>query len=219
VAERPVEGSPAERARLTFRRLSGLDRSGPPPPQTLRGQPLNPWTIPNAIGYVRLALLPVFLALAFSSGDGQSAVAVTIFGVIGWSDYFDGIAARLTGQYSRLGALLDPLTDRLLVLSGAVVCWHFELLPRWALAVLAVRELTMLLLVRFGMRRGIDLKVNWLGRAGIWPVMGALFFAMTGVEWLALTCLYVGLVLVLGSTAQYVRDGVRQLRARPSTEA
>jgi phosphatidylglycerophosphate synthase len=76
-----------------------------------------------------------------------------------------------------------------------------------------------MLLVRLAMRRGIDLKVNWLGRAGVWPVMGALFFAMTSVEWLALACLYVGLVLVLGSTAQYVRDGVRQLRARPSTEA
>jgi hypothetical protein len=49
--------------------------------------------------------------------------------------------------------------------------------------------------------------------------MGALFFAMAGVHWLALTCLYVGLVLVLGSLAQYVRDGVRQMRGRPSTEA
>ena len=55
---------PVERRRLTFRRLSGLDRSGPPPPQTLSGQPLRPWTIPNAIGYIRLALIPVFLVLA-----------------------------------------------------------------------------------------------------------------------------------------------------------
>ena len=66
------------------------------------------------------------------------------------------------------------------------------------------------------MRHGVDLKVNWLGRAGVWPVMSALFFAMAGVEWLADACLYVGLVLVLGSAAQYVRDGLRQYRARPS---
>ena len=58
---------PVERRRLTFRRLSGLDRSGPPPPQTQAGQPLRPWTIPNAIGYVRLALIPVFLVLALGS--------------------------------------------------------------------------------------------------------------------------------------------------------
>ena len=60
---------PVERAKLTFRRLSGLDRSGPPPPETLPGSPLHPWTIPNAIGYLRLALIPVFLAIAMSSDE------------------------------------------------------------------------------------------------------------------------------------------------------
>jgi cardiolipin synthase len=204
---------------LTFRRLVGLDRSGPPPPETLSGAPLRPWTIPNAIGYVRLALIPVFLAVALASHDGRSALAVVLFAVVGWTDYLDGIAARLTGQYSRLGALLDPLVDRLLVLSGVVVCWRFELLPRWALAVLAARELVMVALVRGGLRRGLDLKINWLGRAGVWPVLSALFFAMAGVHWLALACLYTGLALVLGSTAQYVRAGLRQLREQPSTSA
>ena len=207
---------PVGRRRLTFRRLSGLDRSGPPPPETAAGQPWHPLTIPNAIGYVRLALIPVFLVLALGSEAGTDALPLIIFAVIGWSDYLDGIAARVTGQYSRLGALLDPLVDRLLVLSGIVVCWHFELLPRWGLALLAARELFVVILVRVGMRHGVDLKVNWLGRAGVWPVMSALFFAMASVEWLAEACLYVGLVLVLLSAAQYVRDGLRQYRARPS---
>ena len=207
---------PVDRPRLTFRRLSGLDRSGPPPPETLAGAPLHPWTIPNLIGYVRLALIPVFLVLALGSGDGKDPLAVVIYAVIGWSDYLDGIAARVTGQYSRLGTLLDPLVDRLLVLAGVFVCWHFELLPRWALALLAARELFVVVLVRWGQQHGIDLHVNWLGRAGVWPVMGALFFAMAGVEWLALACLYSGLLLVLASAAQYVRDGLRQYRARPS---
>jgi cardiolipin synthase len=102
------------------------------------------------------------------------------------------------------------------VLSGVVVCWHFELLPRWGLALLAVRELFVIVLVRYGQRHGVDLKVNWLGRAGVWPVMSALFFAMAGVEWLSYACLYLGLALVLGSAGQYVRDGLRQFRARPS---
>jgi CDP-diacylglycerol--glycerol-3-phosphate 3-phosphatidyltransferase len=204
----------AERARLTFRRLSGLDRSGAPPPQTLKGQPLNPWTLPNAIGFVRLALLPVFLAFAFSSGDGRSATACALFAVVAWTDYLDGIAARLTGQYSRLGTLLDPLIDRLLVISGVVVCWWFELLPHWALALLVAREVFMLGLVRWGLHHGFDIKVNWLGRAGVWPVMSSLFFAMAGLETVADTCLYIGLVLVLGATAQYLREGVQQRRAQ-----
>ena len=54
-------------------RLFGLDRSGPRPGQTRRGQPLRPLTIPNLVGYVRLAGIPVFLYLALSSGDGRTA--------------------------------------------------------------------------------------------------------------------------------------------------
>ena len=102
--------------------------------------------------------------------------------MIGWADYLDGFAARLTGQYSRLGALLDPIIDRLLVVSGVVVCWHFELLPRWALALLVARELFMLALGRYALRRGVELQINWPGRLGVAPMMGAPFFAMAGLR-------------------------------------
>ena len=143
---------------ITKRRLFGIDRSGPAPAATRKGQPLNPWTIPNVIGYLRLLGIPVFLILAFSSTDGQSTAAVILFAVIGWSDYLDGFAARLTGQYSRLGALLDPIVDRLLVISGMAVCFHFELLPRWAIIIVVARELFMLVISRYALRRGIDIE-------------------------------------------------------------
>jgi cardiolipin synthase len=205
-----AEGS--SRSQLSVRRLLGLDRSGPSPPQTQGGQPLRPWTIPNAIGFFRLALIPLFLVVALSSGDGTSALAATLFAVIGWGDYADGIAARLTGQYSRLGAVMDPVTDRLLILAGVVVCWRFALLPRWALAVLAGRELVMLGLSRFALNRGLELRINWPGRLAVAPVMGSLFFAMVGLETLAEVLLYLGLTLALLATGLYLRAGVRELR-------
>jgi cardiolipin synthase len=202
-------------------RLFGLDRSGAPPPQTRAGSPLRPWTIPNAIGFARLALIPVFLIVAFSSGDGTGALPATLFAVIGWGDYADGIAARLTGQYSRLGALMDPITDRLLVVSGVVVSWHFGLLPRWALAVLAVRELLMLALGELALRRGVELRINWPGRLAVAPVMGSFFFAMAGLQTLGRVLLYVGLALALLATVLYVRSGLTMLRsnARPESQA
>jgi cardiolipin synthase (CMP-forming) len=209
---------PPLRRPLTKRRLFGLDRSGPPPAQTLSDQPLNPWTIPNAIGFVRLAMIPVFLAVAFSSDDGQDALAAVLFAVIGWADYLDGFAARLTGQYSRLGALLDPIVDRLLVISGMAVAWHFELLPRWALAVVIAREVFMLGLSRYGLRHGIELKINWPGRLGVAPTMGAPFFAMCGLHWLALIMLYVGMALALTATVLYVKSGIEQVRAQNLTQ-
>jgi cardiolipin synthase (CMP-forming) len=200
--------------RLTFRRFSGLDRSGPPPPQTAAGQPLRPWTVPNAIGFVRLALIPVFLVVALSSADGVGAAPAVLFAAIGWGDYADGIAARVSGQYSRLGALMDPLTDRLLVISAVVVCWHFALLPRWALAVLMARELAMLALGRYGLARGVELRINWPGRLSVAPLMGAFFFAMVGLETVGVALLYAGLALSLYASALYVRDGRARLAGR-----
>ncbi|HEY3191392.1 MAG TPA: CDP-alcohol phosphatidyltransferase family protein [Solirubrobacterales bacterium] len=194
-----------------FRRQFGLDRSGPPPRQTRPGQPLRPWTIPNAVGYVRLAGLPVFLYLAFSSGDGRSPAAAAVFWAIAVGDYIDGFLARATGQYSRMGALLDPVVDRLAILSGAAVCWHFELLPRWALAVLAAREVITLILAQVALRRIGELEINWLGRIAIWPTMASIFFAMISesVVWDAM--LIVGVALGVLGTIAYVRTGLREL--------
>lgn len=191
---------------LTKRRLLGLDRSGPAAPETLSGAPLNPWTIPNAIGFARIALVPVFLVLALSSGDGRVASAAIVYAVIGGTDYLDGMAARVTGQYSRLGTLLDPLTDRLLVVSGVIVTWRFDLLPRWALAILAARELLMLILTRYALRRGLELSINMAGRWAVWPTMFSFFLAMVAVTWVAPALLYLGLAMTLAATALYARD-------------
>jgi len=202
------------RRRSSFRRRFGLDRSGPPPRETRPGQPLRPWTVPNAIGYARLAAIPVFLVLAFSSdGDKPELAAALLYWVIAAGDYLDGFVARATGQYSRMGALLDPVVDRLTILSGAAVCWHFELLPRWALVALAARELVTLVLAQIALRYGQPLEINWFGRIAVFPVMGAIFWAMVfpGVVWDVL--LIAGVVLAILATVVYVRDGLRQLRS------
>jgi cardiolipin synthase len=202
-------GQTQGRQKKSVRWLAGLDRSQTPTETTSKA-PLRVWTIPNAIGFIRLALIPVFLLLAFSSDDGKSTAAAIVYLSIAVADYFDGVAARLTGQYSRLGALLDPLIDRLLIISAIVVTWHFELLPRWALAVLLVRELLVLILARWGLKRGMELKINWFGRLGVWPIMAAPFFAMVGAQTFAEVLLYIGLVFVVIATALYFRDGYRQ---------
>jgi cardiolipin synthase len=209
----PRPGEPPRR-RLGFRRLSGLDRSGPPPPETLPDAPWNVWTIPNAIGFARIALVPVFLAVSLSSDTGRDALAATLFAVIGWSDYLDGLTARITGQYSRLGALLDPIVDRMLVLSGVVVCWHFDLLPHWALALAVAREVFMLVAGRAALRRGVEIRINWFGRIGIAPVLGGLFFPMCGLLTLGKIMFLVGLGFALVATVFYARDAMAQIASR-----
>ena len=204
------------RPSLTKRQLTGIDRSAGPPPETLKGAPLRPWTIPNVISYVRMALLPVFILLAFDA-DGRDTTAALLYFAIAWGDQLDGLAARLTGQYSRLGALMDPLTDRALVLAGVVVCFQFELLPRWALALLAAREVFMLALSQWGLRKGFDLKINMVGRWAVWPVMFAIFLTLLVDSWVAEASLYLGIALTLWATVIYVQDGLRFSKASSST--
>jgi len=150
--------------------------------------------------------------VAFSSDDGVSYLAAGIFWCISAGDYLDGLLARITGQYSRLGALLDPVVDRLTILSGVVVCWHFDLLPWWLLVLLAVRELITVALARWGLKHGIDIEVNWLGRMAVFPVMSSLFFAMIWPGWFPTTLLVIGVIMAFLATWLYARVGRDQVR-------
>ncbi len=202
---------------LTKRRLFGLDRSGPPPAATLAGQPLNPWTLPNAIGFLRALLIPTFLVLEYSSPHGRDALAVVLFFVAGIGDYADGIAARVTGQYSRLGTLLDPLVDRALVIAGLAVCWSFDLLASWAIVALLARELVMLLVGQAWVRRGLEFRINWPGRIAVGPTMLGIFLGLAGVRDVGEGFLYAGLTLAWVATGSYLRDGLQQRRSLSSS--
>jgi cardiolipin synthase len=200
-----VPAPTAPRRRLSRKRLLGIDRSGPEPVQTRAGQPLRPFTLPNLIGYIRLAAIPVYLVIAFGSGDGRDPLAAAIFVAIALGDLLDGFVARATGQYSRMGALLDPLVDRLTILAGAAVCWHFELLPRWAIAALAAREVVTLILAEIGLRHGVDIEINWIGRIAVFLIMGGIFWAQV-VDWLVIDIGFaVGVLISILATVLYAR--------------
>jgi cardiolipin synthase (CMP-forming) len=190
------------------RRLFGIDRSGPLPRATRRGAPLHPLTVPNLVGYLRLAAIPLFLYLAWESDDGRYAPATLVYVAITTGDYLDGFLARATGQYSRMGALLDPIVDRAAVLAGVAVCWHFELLPRWALAVLAVREVVTLVLAELALRRGIDIEVNWIGRIGVFAVFASIGLSLMLDSWAIDALFIIGVAISVGATWVYVRAGL-----------
>jgi cardiolipin synthase len=112
-----------------------------------------------------------------------------------------------------MGALLDPVVDRLTILSGAVVCWHFELLPRVAITLLAAREVATLVLARYGLRHGADLEITWVGRIAVFLIMGGIFWAMV-VDWTIIEVGFcIGVVLSILATVLYVRAAQRKARA------
>jgi cardiolipin synthase len=178
----------------SFKRVIGVDRSGPPNRRTLSDQPWRPWTIPNLIGFLRALLIPVFFVLAWNSPDGRDTTANVAMFICGISDYLDGLAARVTGQYSRLGTLLDPLIDRLLILAVAVIIYKFELLPRYLISLVFIRELLMLMLAVPAMLRGVEIHVNWIGRLAVWPLMAGGFLALVSDSWVAELLVWIGVI-------------------------
>lgn len=174
---------------------------------------MRPFTLPNVVGYLRLAALPVFLYLALSSEDGRVTGATLLYLWITLGDYIDGLLARATGQYSRLGALMDPVIDRLSALAGVIVNWHFEFLPRWALLVLAVREVATVLLARYSLRRGIDLEISWVGRLATFFTFAGLFWSLVLESWVTEAIFLIGVALGILATLLYVQAARRRLAA------
>lgn len=155
--------------------------------------------------------------LAFNSGDGRDTNANLIIAFAGASDYLDGLVARLTGQFSRLGALLDPLVDRLVIVAAGSVIFYYELLPQWLMILLFARETLMLALSIPVLMKGIEIKINWIGRLAVWPLMLGGLLALCLDTWVATALLSIGLSGAYAATVLYIRSILPQLRAGSST--
>jgi cardiolipin synthase len=128
------------------------------------GQPTRVMTIPNLLSVLRLCLLPVFLWLVMGPEADGPAAAVLMF--MGISDYLDGFLARKLDQASPLGAILDPVADRLYILVTVVGLGARGIIPVWLAVILPARDVLLWVLVPFLRSRGFNaLPVHFLGKA------------------------------------------------------
>ncbi len=97
--------------------------------------------VPNTITLFRLALIPVFLGLFLSH---RVEWALACFGLAAVSDALDGFFARLLNQRSKLGAILDPIADKLLILSALTALSLERRLPPWLVGLIALQNLIMI---------------------------------------------------------------------------
>ena len=106
-------------------------------------------TIPNLLSLLRMGLTPLFLVAVV---NGQPGIALAIFAVAGITDALDGFIARTYGQQSRLGAYLDPMADKLLLMSAYVALaipgvHPGALIPIWVTLVVIARDLIIVIVV------------------------------------------------------------------------
>lgn len=189
-------------------------------------------TVPNVISIVRLCLVPVFLVLLF---NGYDLMATFLFALAAGTDWVDGQIARRTNAVSRLGQLLDPAVDRILMIAGVAGLFLVGRLPLWIIVVVLARDLALLvggaaILKRFHVR----VAVIYLGKVATtflfvgfaalllnWPVLNGL--GVVDASWLpglsadpyswGIWFVYAGLVLALITTVYYVAAALVKVRA------
>ncbi len=121
-------------------------------------------TIPNLLSVVRIVLLPVFLWLVL--GPEEDVLALLVLVVSGVTDYLDGKRARRLNQTSKIGAILDPVADRLYILAVVVGLALRDIIPWWLAVLLPLRDVFLFSLVPFLRTRGYSsLPVHFLGKA------------------------------------------------------
>jgi cardiolipin synthase len=121
-------------------------------------------TIPNALSFVRLLLVPVFLWLVLGPKYDELALAVLM--VSGVTDYLDGKLARRLNQTSKIGAILDPVADRFFILAVVIGLGYRDIIPWWLAVILPLRDVFLFSLVPFLRTRGYSsLPVHFLGKA------------------------------------------------------
>lgn len=190
------------------------------------------FTVPNVISAVRLCLVPVFLVLLF---EGHDLAATFLFALAAGTDWIDGQIARRTNAVSRLGQLLDPAVDRILMIAGVSGLFLTGRLPLWIILVVLARDLLLLAGGAFALKRyrvrvavvfpgKVATTLLFVGFAGLllnWPLVPGL--GVVDASWLPglneQTCswsiwfVYAGLALALATTVYYVGTGLSRIRA------
>lgn len=198
------------------------------------------FTVPNVISFIRLCLVPVFFVLLF---NGFDLAATLLFAIAAGTDWVDGQIARRTHQVSRLGQLLDPAVDRILMISGVVGLFAVGRLPLWIILIVIARDLLLLgggayLLKRWHTRVAViypgkvATTLLFVGFAALLlnsPILQGL--GMVDAAWLpgfnfepyswGIWFVYAGLLLALATTAYYVVAAlikIREAKAAQGTE-
>jgi len=177
----------------------------------------NIWNVPNALTMLRMALIPVFLVLYYSS---QRYAALVVFILASATDLLDGYIARKYNLITNFGKLMDPLADKLMVISVLLVQTFSGILPPAAVIIVVLKEILMVLGGVYMLKKGIVVHSEIVGKAAQFLFIVALslsffhadFLASGNVQWDMLT-IWISVGLTLLALAFYTRRAMEKLKA------
>jgi CDP-diacylglycerol--glycerol-3-phosphate 3-phosphatidyltransferase len=122
------------------------------------------WNLPNSLTIARIMAIPIIVLLLFYPGKIASFVAAIIFLFAAITDGLDGYIARRQNIVTTLGKFLDPLADKLLVITSLIMLIHLGRVPAWIVVIIAGREMAVTGLRAIAINEGIVISASQLGK-------------------------------------------------------
>ncbi|MDQ6735687.1 MAG: CDP-diacylglycerol--glycerol-3-phosphate 3-phosphatidyltransferase [Nitrospirota bacterium] len=175
--------------------------------------------LPNLLTFSRLLLIPIFVLLFSQPTPERSLAAATVFGIAAITDLLDGYLARRRSEVTRLGRLLDPIADKLLVLSGLILLVQFQRVSAMVAILMIAREVAVTGIRAISAAEGIVLSSETIGKykmtAQVLAIMFLIMADSVDPEWkfyaIGNVLLYSALMLGLISGAKYLLTFWRQI--------
>lgn len=169
------------------------------------------------ITLVRIACIPAYMVFMYLSGGTFNMwmmIALALFIIASITDYIDGNIARKRNQVTDFGKFLDPLADKLLVISAMAMFCQWNLMPAWALMIVLTREFAVTGLRLVAVGKGTVIAAGWSGKVKTASTMVGLCFAMAfpGIFWLVTAVNVVIVVTTVYSGIEYFAQNWKCLK-------
>ena len=165
-------------------------------------------TLASKITFVRVLMIPAYLLTMYLSGGTAGTwmyVSLAIFIIASLTDFVDGYIARHYNQTTDFGKFLDPLADKLLVLSAMSMFCQWGVFPAWALMIVLTREFAVTGLRLVAVQKGTVIAAGWSGKVKTASTMIGLciMMALPGIPILNWVVIAVIVVTTVYSGAEY----------------
>jgi CDP-diacylglycerol---glycerol-3-phosphate 3-phosphatidyltransferase len=175
--------------------------------------------LPNLLTFSRLLLIPIFILLFSQPTPERSLAAAAVFGIAAITDLLDGYLARRRSEVTRLGRLLDPIADKLLVISGLILLVEFQRVSAVVAILMIAREVAVTGIRAISAAEGIVLSAEATGKykmtAQVLAILCLIVADSVDPEWnvyaIGNVLLYGALMLGLISGAKYLVTFWRQI--------
>lgn len=176
--------------------------------------------IPNLLSLSRILSVPIFILLMLDPSPLRSLIAGIVFSLASITDWLDGYLARKWGQVTKMGKLLDPIADKILVTSALVMLVDLGMIPSWIAIVIIGREFAVTGLRTIASSDGIVIPAEAVGKyktgAQITAVISLLLYRHMDQDWmkeLGEKALWLAVVLAVFSAVQYFMSYWKQLNS------